>query len=219
MITHVVFDFDGTLANSLDVAIALYNEIAEKKRYGKMTADILPELREMTVRERCKRLGVPLYMLPWMGVRIGRSFRSAMQSIEFNEGVPELLKELRSRGLELLILSSNDEENIRAFLKRHSAEEWVKDLYCGGGVFGKARRLRALLKRTGLRPEQIVYVGDEHRDVVACKQVGVRVIAVRWGADAEELLKQAGPDYIAEHPAEVAECLGRWSEPAPAAHP
>jgi phosphoglycolate phosphatase len=217
MITHVVFDFDGTLANSLHVAISLYNEIAEKKRYGKMTADNLAELRGMTVRERCRRLGVPIYMLPWLGVRIGRSFRSAIQSIEFNEGVPELLKELRSRGLELLILSTNDEENIRAFLKRHSAEEWVKDLYCGGGVFGKARRLRALMKRQGLRPDQLVYVGDEHRDVVACKEVGVKAIAVRWGADTEDLLKQARPDYIAERPVEVAECLGRWSTPTPAA--
>ncbi|QRN94750.1 HAD hydrolase-like protein [Archangium violaceum] len=216
MITHVVFDFDGTLANSLNVAIALYNEIAEKKRYGKMTADNLAELRGMTVRERCKRLGVPLYMLPWVGVRVGRGYRSAVQTIEFNEGIPELLKELRGRGLELLILSTNDEENIRAVLKRHSAEEWVKDLYCGGGIFGKARRLRALMKRTGLRPEQLVYVGDEHRDVVACKEVGVKVIAVRWGADTEALLKQAGPDYIAEHPAEIAECLGHWSTPAPA---
>lgn len=218
MITHVVFDFDGTLANSLHVAVALYNDFAEKNGYGKLTADNLEEFRKLSVLERCKRLGVPLYKLPGMIVRVGRSFRSAMHSIEFNEGIPELIEELRGRGLKLLILSTNNEENIRAFLKRHSAEEWVTDLYCGGGIFGKARRLRELMKRKGLQRNQLVYVGDEHRDVEACREVGVRVIAVRWGADAEALLRQAGPDYIAERPEEVAECLDRWATPSPAAH-
>lgn len=211
MVTHVVFDFDGTLAASKDVAIRLYNEVAERHGYGTLTAGNLEELRHLSVLERCKRLGVPPYRLPWLMVQISRSFRQAMHSIDFNEGIPELLKVLRARGLKVMILSSNAEENIRAFLKRHGAEEWVEDIYCSSSIFGKARLLRALMKRAGLQREQLVYVGDEHRDVEACKEVGVRVIAVLWGVDAEARLRQAGPDSLAERPQEVAECVERWS--------
>ncbi len=211
MITHVVFDFDGTLANSLNVGIQLYNDIAERNHYGKLTADNLEDFRKLSILERCNRLGVPLHKLPGLLVQVSRGLRQAMHSIEFNEGIPELLKDLRGRGLKIMILSSNDEGNIRTFLKRHSAEKWVEDIHCSSSIFGKARLLRALMKRNGLRPDQLVYVGDEHRDVEACKEVGVKVIAVRWGADADVRLRQAGPNHIVDHPAEIAECVGRWT--------
>jgi phosphoglycolate phosphatase len=214
MITHVVFDFDGTLVDSRQLAVQLLNELAEKGRFGKITADNLEELRNLTILERCSRLGIPTYKLPWMAIQLARSYRKGVQSLVFNEGIPELLKELRARGLKLIILSTNSEENIRAFLKRHSAEDWVEDIYSGGGAFGKAGKLRTLLKQTGLRREQLVYVGDEHRDVVACKQVGVRVIAVRWGLDAEALLRKSEPNHLVDRPEEIAECVGRWSATA-----
>lgn len=217
MITHVVFDFDGTLVDSKAAAIAAYNELAEKNRYGKLTADNLEALRGLSIRERCAQLGVPPYKLPWLVVQVLRNYRKGVHSIEFNEGIPELLKALRARGLKLIVLSSNQEENIRAFLRRHSAEDWVEGFYCGRGLFGKAGLLRELLKRTGLQREQLVYVGDEHRDVEACKEVGVKVIAVRWGFDADVRLRQAEPNYIADRPADVAECVSRWSTPAPEA--
>jgi phosphoglycolate phosphatase len=209
--THVVFDFDGTLADSLQVIIRLYNEIAERNRYGKLTADNIEDLRKLSFRERCSQMGVPLHKLPGLVVQVHRAFRQVMPSIEFNEGIPELLKELRGRGLKLMILSSNDEKNIRAFLERHSAKEWVEDIYCSTSIFGKARLLRALMKRHGLKPDQLLYVGDECRDVEACKEVGVKVIAVRWGADTEARLRQAEPNHIVDHPAEIAEYVGRCS--------
>ncbi|QSQ25569.1 HAD hydrolase-like protein [Pyxidicoccus parkwayensis] len=214
MITHVVFDFDGTLADSKEVVIRLYNELAEKHHYGKLTADNVEELRGLSILERCKRLKVPPYRLPSLVVQVGRSLRAAMHLIEFNAGIPELLKELRDRGLHILILSSNREENIRAFLRNHSAENLVEGIHCSSSLFGKARLLRAMMKRTGLQREHFVYVGDEQRDIAACREVGVKVIAVRWGADTLELLRQAGPDHIAERPMEVAECVSRWSAQA-----
>jgi phosphoglycolate phosphatase len=217
VITHVVFDFDGTLVDSKHAAIETYNAIAERSRYGKLTADNLEALRKLSVLERCQQLGVPPYKLPWLVMQVGRDYRKAIDSIAFNPGIPELLTELRGRGLKLLVLSTNREDNIRAFLRRHSAETWVEGFSCGSGLFGKARLLRELMKRAGLRREQLVYVGDEHRDVEACKEVGVKVIAVRWGFDAESRLVEAAPDALADSPADVAAWVARWSERAPAA--
>lgn len=217
VITHVVFDFDGTLVDSKSAAIETYNAIAEKNRYGKLTAENLETMRKLSVLERCQQLGVPPYKLPWLVVQVGRNYRKAVDSIEFNAGIPELLKELRGKGLKLIVLSTNREDNIRAFLRRHSAEAWMDGFYCGSGLFGKARLLRDLMKKTGLRREQLVYVGDEHRDVEACKEVGVKVIAVRWGFDAEDRLVEAAPDAFADVPADVAACVARWSAGAPEA--
>jgi phosphoglycolate phosphatase len=211
LITHVVFDFDGTLVDSKDVLIGMYNRMAEKRRYGKLTAENIGELSDLSIAERCRRLGVPLYMLPWLAFLVVRAYREAVGTIEFIGGMPELLAELKQRGHQLMILSSNGEGNIRAFLKRHGMEDQVAAVFGGSSIFGKARKMRALMKQARLRPEQLVYVGDEHRDIEACKEVGVRVIAVRWGTDSESRLRDASPDFIAERPADVAGCVARWS--------
>jgi phosphoglycolate phosphatase len=211
MISHVVFDFDGTLADSRAVAIGLYNAVAERKGYGALTQENLAELSALSILERCKRLEVPVYLLPALMLEVGRGYKGAMGQVEFQPGVRELLASLRAQGLRLVILSSNAEENIRDFLRRQGVEAWVDSVLCSSRIFGKARLLRGLMKSAGLAPEQLVYVGDEHRDVEACREVGVRVIAVRWGFDAESRLLEASPDYLATAPAEVAECVGRWS--------
>ncbi|HEX8702520.1 MAG TPA: HAD hydrolase-like protein, partial [Myxococcaceae bacterium] len=162
--------------------------------------------------ERCKALGVPAYKLPGLVLQVGTLYRKSIHSIGFFEGIPELLRELRSWGLKSVIVSTNEEENIRAFLKAQSAEALVEDVICSSRIFGKAQLLRALMKRTRLEPNQLVYVGDEYRDIVACKKVGVRAIAARWGFDAESRLVEAEPDAIVTRPAEVADFVRRWSE-------
>lgn len=212
MITHVAFDFDGTLADSAKVAIDSYNEIAAQNGYGKLTADNLQQMRELSIMERCKALGVPAYKLPALIIQAAGVYRKGVPSIGFMAGTPELLKELKGWGLRTVIVSTNDEENIRDFLKLHSAEAWVDDVICSSRIFGKAQLLRKLMRHGRLEPHQLVYVGDEHRDIIASKQAGVKVIAVRWGFDAESRLREAEPDALVTQPAEVADYLRRWSE-------
>jgi phosphoglycolate phosphatase len=211
VITHVIFDFDGTLVDSREVVTQLYNELAERNGYGKVTAANQEAIRSLSLLERCSQLKVPLYKLPGLIVQISRNYQHVIQSIAFIEGIPELLRELRGRGLKLLVVSTNNESNIRALLEQHATGQWVEDVYCSSRVLDKARLLRTLMTRHSLAPRQIVYVGDEHRDVEACREAGIRVIAVRWGFDSEARLQQAQPDYIAHRPAEIAECVARWS--------
>lgn len=56
------------------------------------------------------------------------------------------------------------------------------------------------MKKHDLRPHQLLYVGDEHRDIVACQEVKVPVVAVTWGYDSQELLEKAKPNHLAHVP-------------------
>ncbi|WP_338023659.1 HAD hydrolase-like protein [Archangium primigenium] len=208
-VTNVVFDFDGTLVDSRAVAIRIYNTIAEREGYALLKAEQLEELRGLSLRERCTRMGVSPLRLPGLVTRVLKDYRGVVHELALHEGIVEVLQRLRERGLRLSILSTNDEANIRAVLERHGLADWVAGIHSSNRVFGKARLLRGLMKRDGLSREELVYVGDECRDVEACKEAGVRVIAVRWGYDAPALLERAGPDALVEHPAELPACLER----------
>ena len=49
----------------------------------------------------------------------------------------------------------------------------------------------------------MIYVGDEQRDIIACKKVGVDVIWVGWGYDVIETIQEASPDYMVYTPNEI----------------
>jgi phosphoglycolate phosphatase len=59
------------------------------------------------------------------------------------------------------------------------------------------------LKAFQLRKEEIIYVGDEVRDIQACKKSKVQVIGASWGYDQREALILASPDYIADNPKDI----------------
>ena len=85
---------------------------------------------------------------------------------------------------------------------------------CGAALFGKPRKLRAVLRRAGVPARRAVLIGDEMRDIEAARGVGMASAAVAWGYNAGAALRAAGPDRFFGQAAESAPwMLGK--DPAP----
>jgi phosphoglycolate phosphatase-like HAD superfamily hydrolase len=70
-------------------------------------------------------------------------------------------------------------------------------------LFGKGKALRRILKADRLEPADVLYIGDEVRDVEAARKAGVAMAAVTWGFHAEPLLRANRPDYVVSDPREL----------------
>lgn len=198
---YIVFDFDGTIADSRAVFLTLYNEIAIKNGYHQLTEENLEEMRGISIAERCRLLGVPLYKIPFIASAIIKKYKAAVPSLLFNEGMRELLVSLTENNKPFAVLSSNSKSNIEAFFKINNITN--NNVFCSRSVFGKHILINKFLKEKGLKPAEILYVGDELRDVVACRKSGVSIAWVSWGYDSEESLKNNKPDYHIDSPAQI----------------
>jgi hypothetical protein len=99
-------------------------------------------------------------------------------------------------------------ENINAFLS-HNKISSFDNIISSGGLFGKAKAIKDFLSQQALDSQEVVYVGDECRDIIACQKNKVRVIAVTWGYDSEELLAGYHPDALVHHPLELCNAILR----------
>lgn len=207
MYKYIVFDFDGTLVDSRAALLSLYNEIAGERGYLPMTPENLGPLRDMSIAERCKFLKVPMYKLPFLVAEALKKYKSIIPTLQFNEGITELLEELCDNQMPFALLSSNSKANIQEFFAMHQIT--VEDIYTSGKIFGKDKMLTRFLKDKNLMPSEILYVGDESRDIIACKKAGVQVAWVSWGYDAEAGVLQHFPDYIVHHPSQLMEILSK----------
>ncbi|WP_177184738.1 HAD-IA family hydrolase [Sporolactobacillus nakayamae] len=203
MLKAILFDFDGTLADSKETFLSAYNELAQRHDYKKVTVEALDTLKSCSMRERCAMLGIPFHKIPFLVGEFSKRYQNSLTNIPLMVGVREMLGELSAAGYALAILSSNEEKNIRVFLKNHGLD-CFSTVMCSKKLFAKDRLIRKYLKQNCLTPSQVVYIGDEERDILASRKSGIRVIWAAWGFDGIENVRKAGPDFIANHPEEVA---------------
>lgn len=201
MYKYIVFDFDGTLVDSRGIFLMLYNELAAKHGYALMNADNLEYLRGLSISERCKILKVPLYKLPFLAAEIIKKYKTSIPALQFNEGIKGMLESMAAGGTLYAILSSNSKSNIQEFFALQGIA--VNEVYTSGKIFGKDKMLKKFLKDKSLDPSEILYVGDEARDIIACKKAAVRIAWVSWGYDSYAAIQSHSPHYIINHPSEL----------------
>ncbi len=208
MAKYIIFDFDGTLVDSKNVVISAFNQLAQKHNFKKMKPGDIDYLRKLPVTERCKILDVPVYKLPYFAVEFYSLYKHSVKDLIMFEGIEELMEELNNRGYNLAIISSNSIDNIKEFLQKNRID-YIKQIICSNKIFGKDKEIKKFLKENKLKNSEVLYIGDEQRDIVACKKSGVKIIWVEWGFDAVEIVKQESPDYMVSVPGEILDILPR----------
>jgi phosphoglycolate phosphatase-like HAD superfamily hydrolase len=74
-------------------------------------------------------------------------------------------------------------------------------------LFGKSGALDKMLKKYKLHKPDVLYVGDEVRDIEACKKVGVDIVSVTWGFNSREVLEKYQPNKLVGTPEELLQCI------------
>jgi phosphoglycolate phosphatase len=198
----VIFDFDGTLADTYDWFLGAVEAAAP--RFGVALPDPATRetLRGVPTREVVRRMGVPRWKMILIAKHLRRRKEQAAPGLQLFAGVAELLEALSARGTALAIVSSDGEVSVRATLGALASRIGIYD--CGAPLFGKKRRLKRVLRRVGVRPEEAIFIGDETRDAEAAREAGIAFGAVSWGYARPAALLATEPTLVFTTPPEIA---------------
>jgi len=155
--------------------------------------DTLPLLRE---------LQIPLWKVPVLAWRARQMFATRVNQVELIPGMAGVVREL-ARQHELYVLSSNSADNVQSVLKRSGLASYFKRIYGRARPLHKEHALRKLLRQNKIAPQEAWYVGDEVRDIVAARHVGMRIMAVSWGYNNIGALEHQAPDALVFTPDEL----------------
>jgi HAD superfamily hydrolase (TIGR01549 family) len=207
----ILFDFDGTLADTLSLGLEILNHLAEEFGYEKLPAAQLESARDLSTRQLMKQLGISRIKLPRIAKRGTAEMALRIGTVQSFHGIPALVRQLHTEGYRLGVLTSNSEENVTAFLAKERLEifEFVKS---SSKLLGKGSVLRRIMRATKLKPREILFIGDEIRDIDAAQETGVHIAAVTWGYNSRTALESATPDHILDSPEEITELLRSTAE-------
>ncbi len=193
-----IFDFDGTLADSYPFFVTMFDQLALKHGFKPVTREEAAELRHRDPRDVMRHVGMPAWKLP----RVARDFVDGMRqqahTIPRFPGIDETLAELARAGVQLAVVSSNAEDNVRAVLGAANADLFTQ-YECGMSIFGKASRIRNVIKRAKVASHESIYIADQLSDLDAATEAGVPFGAVAWGYGTAESMQAKGAAQMFQH--------------------
>ncbi len=202
----VIFDFDGTIANTLESILKLFNEVAPAYSLPVIKNSDIEKIRNSSMRELLKTYRLP----PWKLLRLVKDIQSKLrqniQDISIVEGMAEVFQDLKKQGIEIGIVTSNSIKNVELFLKNEGIAE-LDFIHSESNLFGKGKVLAHLIRQYKLNKENVMYIGDEVRDIEAARKAGIPIIAVTWGFNSKKRLMESDPDYLISEPREIIERL------------
>lgn len=192
----LIFDFDGTIADTAAVVMEVGNEVLAEYGLEQVDPSRFEEMRGKSAPELIREFHVPLYKLPAMVTSVRKSLKQRMDQLKPIDGMLELISEFNElEQVDLAVLSSNSLENVEFFLKKHDIMDDFKFIYGDVGVFSKYIKIRRITRAEG-KNATVVGIGDEVRDVEAAKIAKITSVSVDWGLSSRSKLKSSKADHV-----------------------
>jgi len=193
----VIFDLDGTIADTLPLCIAAFKKSVEPYLDNKISdAEIIATFgpsEEGTIRRLIpdhEEAGVAAYLKHY-------------EDLHFTcpstfPGIKDLLKSLQSAGVLLAMVTGKGLHSTRLSLKQFELEEYFRVMETGSPEGpNKVNGIRNVLKRLDLSTKDAIYVGDAPSDIKYCKEIGISIAAAAWATTTNgKDLELLNPDWI-----------------------
>jgi len=206
MITTLIFDFDGTLVDSHRFANAIFVELKKELGYEYLPDDFLEKNKHLSLKSQVELLNLSPVKVLKISSLVQQTMSKYLNQIEWQPGILSLLDKCHQLNLKLGILSSNSRQNLIDFLNLKNCRLF-DFIYSGKNLFGKHLLLKKIIKQEQLLKEEVMYIGDETRDVEACQKSGIKIAAVCWGIEPKNTLVKSNPSYLITSPSQLLEIV------------
>ncbi|APO96316.1 HAD hydrolase-like protein [Xanthomonas vesicatoria] len=193
----IIFDFDGTLADSFGFFLSTQRALAARHGFRAAQTHEVDAARKLTTRELLKQSGLPAWKVPLVAADFIRLMRGAPPAALF-PGIAQTVSTLHAGGTRLAVVSSNAVDNVQRALGEDLSAKFAV-IEGGAHLLGKQRALRRVLRATSHTPAQAVYVGDQVADWEAAQVLGLPFAAVAWGYAHPEVFAGLAGTQLIEH--------------------
>ena len=213
MFTHVIFDLDGTILNTLDDLADAGNHVCALHgwqghpvdEYKRMVGNGILRLVFRFAPEGTDETEIETARLEFMDYYDAHKADKTAPYV----GVPEVIGLLKAAGVRVSVLTNKADE-----LARPMVESYYPNVFeaVQGALPGKPTKpdptlLLRLMDKLGAKPESTLFVGDSNVDIVTGKNAGLATCGVLWGFRSREELESEGADYIIDAPAQLLEVV------------
>ena len=206
----IIFDFDGTIADSFTPTIKILAE--DYKRWGDRfhRQHTVNQLRSLTILEIIHTIPGGWWKFVYLLVKAKKYLRAHVREIKPYPGIIYTLHNLHDQGFPLLIVTSNSRAQVADFLHHFHLDNIFLEIRPTHGIWRKAKTLKQVVKDHHLHHDNCFYIGDEIRDIQACKKIGLPIISVSYGYNSAAGLERFQPNFLVKKPTQILTTLQQY---------
>jgi phosphoglycolate phosphatase len=190
----IIFDFDGTIADT------------KNKYYSSILGFLEDEERAFSKAKLDKFFGLKLHdILEKLGVE-GDYTRTKMRILhEVFHDVNSIkivnldfIKKIKKKGIRVIIVSNSPTKDIKRVLRHYKKEKYFDKIYGGDKFTTKPELFDKLIKKYGLKKDEVVYIADMVKDIDIAREEGIKIISIisKFAFDPAKKVLKAKPDFV-----------------------
>lgn len=216
MLKAVIFDFDGTVADSIPAIRTALNGTMRKIGFSELSHEQVVQainggarrLVQNVLPEGLRNNDAEIDRI--LAVYQDEYAKHCLDTKQAYEGIPELITRLHENGIQIGVLSNKNDELLQMLVAQVLPAKAVGAVQ--GVVQGKPTKPdRYLTDRIcaslGGSPAESVMIGDSDVDVLTAQNAGMRHIGVTWGYRSESVLREKGATVFAHTVKELEQLL------------
>jgi len=206
----VLFDWDGTLYDSIDASFKIYEELFKKYANLDLTCDYFRKTFIVDYHKYYSMHGISESRWGEVDNLWLERFNEMEGNIHLFPGVKEILEKLLGKGIKIGLVSNGTGGRIKSEMRKNRIEKCFSAVITDDEIKDFKPNpigVKHALGKIGVNASEAIYIGDMAEDVQAGKNAGTSTAAVTWGAHSLERLLPAKPDYIVKKPKELLEIL------------
>lgn len=199
-IKNLVWDFNGTLLNDLNLCVQSINKLLQKRNQKKLTPTTYLEIFTFPVQDYYAHAGFNFNKETYEKVAIEFMdlYLKDVNDCPLHKNVHEFLSRTRRSGFRQIILSAMEATELRKLTKSLKIDSYFEDIH---GIdnhmaAGKAHLAHSAIKAAGFLPDETCLIGDTLHDAEVARQTGMHCILISHGHQSKERLKQSGVPVI-----------------------
>lgn len=206
----VLFDLDGTLANTLPDLAHATNAALQENGFSACPFDAYPHMVGDGARVLIER-ALGNAVSPENIERVLTTFlriydRDCLREVRLYPGIADAVNALKQAGYHLLVVTNKPQQQADKIVRHFFGDDVFEGVYGGSSAYPKKpdpTSVRMALEQAGVSPENAWFVGDSDVDVLTAKAAGLRCVGVAWGFRGEQELRHTGANEVAASAAEL----------------
>jgi phosphoglycolate phosphatase len=212
MMSLILFDFDGVLADTLGDLLQFGQEACnELGIIHTATQEDINALEVMSFATYGKQMGVPHFLADEFVRRCLTKFSAKKSPPKIFKDMDRVLQKLSTKH-SIGIITGNSAAVVKSFLAAHEVAEFVRVIYGVNEPGTKVEKILRAQNQLAAESKSVWMIGDSGSDIRAAKEASVQSIAVSWGHQSAEVLTRAEPDYLVHSPEELLKVIDRRLE-------
>lgn len=195
-ITGIIWDWNGTLLNDMQLCVRTMNELLERRQLPLLTIDGYREVFSFPVKDYYEKIGFDFSNEPFEipAIEFITRYNDQMGGCSLHLDSVNVLRYFNSVGINQFVLSAMRQKELEDNLKLHGVRKYFEhvlgldDHYAASKIENGHR----MIKELNLDPEELVLIGDTVHDFEVAAELGCRCVLIANGHHSREILESTG---------------------------